>query len=94
MTVRWTDLALRDLTTIRTHIAGEDAAAADRIVQRINQVTRSLCEPVAYSGRQGKVRGTWELVVPRVPYIVVYQRNEEATTILRVLHSAQQWPSS
>lgn len=44
--------------------------------------------------RAGRMRGTREIVV-RANYVMVYRLDEadEAITILRVLHAAQQWPA-
>lgn len=44
-----------------------------------------------YSGRDGRLKGTRELVVARTPFIVIYTVNE-AIGPVRVLHGAQQWP--
>lgn len=45
-------------------------------------------------GRVGRVKGTRELVIQRTPFILVYRVRPRAARveILRVLHSAQQWP--
>jgi addiction module RelE/StbE family toxin len=43
-------------------------------------------------GRPGRVLGTYELVVPRTPYIVVYEIDGDIVRIFRVLHNAQRWP--
>jgi toxin ParE1/3/4 len=42
-----------------------------------------------YSGRRGSVEETYELVVPRLPYIVVY-RVTERVEIVAIFHAAQQ----
>ena len=41
-------------------------------------------------GRPGRIDGTRELV--RAPYIIVYRVRSEAVEILRIYHSAQNWP--
>jgi toxin ParE1/3/4 len=41
-----------------------------------------------YSGRQGSVEGTYELVVSRLPYIAVY-RVTDSVEIVAVFHAAQ-----
>lgn len=33
------------------------------------------------------------LVVPPLPYVIVYEVDEETVNISRVLHGAQDWPS-
>ena len=43
-------------------------------------------------GRPGRVADTRELVVSDTPYLAAYQIAGDAVLILRVLHSAQQWP--
>jgi plasmid stabilization system protein ParE len=43
-------------------------------------------------GRIGRVEGTRELVFAPLPCIAVYRVTEEAVEILRIYHSAQDWP--
>jgi len=45
-----------------------------------------------YRGRPGRKAGTREFVLPRLPYIVVYQITGEVIHIARILHGAQKWP--
>ena len=45
-----------------------------------------------YRGRHGRVENTRELVVPRLPYVIVYRAAEERLLILNVVHGAQRWP--
>jgi len=47
-----------------------------------------------HMGRPGRVNGTRELVVPRTPCIVIYEIEGDMVRIIRVLHSAQRWPSA
>jgi toxin ParE1/3/4 len=63
--------------------------------ERIRETT-SLLLDFPYIGREGALSGTRELVVPSLPYIVVYRVEiaEEETTvvILGVYHGAQLRP--
>jgi toxin ParE1/3/4 len=43
-------------------------------------------------GRPGRKPGTRELVIPRLPYIVIYRVRGERVQILRVLHTARERP--
>ncbi|WP_321961187.1 type II toxin-antitoxin system RelE/ParE family toxin [Paraburkholderia sp. J7] len=45
-------------------------------------------------GRVGRVSGTRELVVESTPFVLAYRYENEALTILRVLHSARRWPDT
>ena len=44
------------------------------------------------AGREGRIESTRELVIPKFPYIVVYQTAKEIR-ILAVLHTSRKWPS-
>ena len=46
------------------------------------------------SGRIGRIDGTREAVVPRSPYIVVYEILEQTVYILGIWHATRQWPES
>jgi len=43
-------------------------------------------------GREGRVRGTRELVIIGSPFIVVYRVTKTRIEILRLLHGARLWP--
>jgi toxin ParE1/3/4 len=45
-------------------------------------------------GRPGKVEGTRELILPNLPYLIVYTEMNEEIIILRILHSSMNWPES
>lgn len=44
-------------------------------------------------GRKGRLEETRELVIVDTPYIVVYRVKDDKVEILRVLHSAQKFPT-
>jgi toxin ParE1/3/4 len=43
-------------------------------------------------GRPGRVAGTRELVISSTPFVVIYRLQGQSIEVLRLLHSAQQWP--
>ncbi len=49
-------------------------------------------EVVPNRGRPGKKRGTRELVVRSLPYIVIYQVSGDVVSAARILHGAQKRP--
>ncbi len=94
MKIAWTELASNDLSNIYEFIAQDDPRIAARIVTAVvAHVERQLLE-YPNSGRAGRVAGTMELVVPRLPYIVPYRINGEQLEILRVYHAKRMWPDS
>ena len=92
MKVRWRPAAEADRDGIIEYIAQDDPVAAidlgDAIDRRVAELPK---HPKLY--RVGRVKGTREMVV-HPNYIVVYRIVRSAIEILRVLHSARQWPPS
>lgn len=88
--LEWKATAIADLLAIVDYISDDNPDAAQALKDEIEAKTSRLPDnPQLY--RVGRVDGTREMVV-RPNYIVVYADNASAVTILRVLHSAQQWP--
>jgi toxin ParE1/3/4 len=87
----WTEPAARALESIQDYIAKDNRRAAWEVAQKIRQsVTRLNDHPKL--GREGRVRGTYELVIPALPYIVPYRLKGNEIQILTVFHAARKWP--
>jgi toxin ParE1/3/4 len=72
--------------------------AAERVAARVLSAASGLAG-TPERGRPGRVAGTRELVLPPLPYIVVYAVEEHPAAgsgarvvVLRVLHGAMRWP--
>ena len=90
MRVRWRPVAEADRDGILDHIAQDDPVAAIELGDAIDRRVAALPQhPKLY--RVGRVRGTRELVV-HPNYVLVYRIARDEIQILRVLHSARQWP--
>jgi addiction module RelE/StbE family toxin len=88
--VSWRPTAEADRDGIIDYIAQDDPVAAIELGDTIDRrVTALPKHPQLY--RAGRVRGTREMVV-HPNYIVVYRIVRREIEILRVLHSARQWP--
>ena len=88
--LEWKAAAISDLLAIVDYISDDNPDAAQALKDEIESKTSRLPEhPRLY--RVGRVAGTREMVV-RPNYIVIYAENDQAVTILRILHAAQQWP--
>lgn len=73
------------------YIAADDAESAQRVAQAIRSASERL-DQFPQMGRNGAEMSTKELVVPGLPYILIYRQQGPAIQILRLLHSRQKWP--
>jgi toxin ParE1/3/4 len=88
MKLRYKARALGHIKAIHDYIAQDDPAAAIRVLRRIeHSVARLAILP--FSGRPGVVAGTRILVVPGLPYVVIYRVGEDEVDIIAVLHTAR-----
>ncbi|HVY35392.1 MAG TPA: type II toxin-antitoxin system RelE/ParE family toxin [Caulobacteraceae bacterium] len=91
MKVTWSQVARHDRIATYHYIAQDSVAAADKVDDAIKSKSLQLID-FPESGRPGRVKGTRELVVTGLPYVIVYAIRGDVVRILRVLHGAQQWP--
>ncbi len=91
MRIRWTKSAVADLESIVNFIRTDNAEAAYGVGRELYSAAESLSS-MPRRGRVGQVEGTRELVLARLPYIIVYQVLERYVVIVRVRHAAQEWP--
>jgi toxin ParE1/3/4 len=83
-------MALADREAIMVFIAQDNATAAiDLDLEFEAKAESARRRPALY--KPGRVKGTREIVV-RPNYVMVYRVTAEMVEVLRVLHSAQQWP--
>jgi toxin ParE1/3/4 len=87
----WAPQALEDIGAAFDYLMERHPKAARRVYYNILfQVELLAKQP--FSGRVGRVTGTRELVVTSTPFIVPYRVHQERLEIIRVFHSARQWP--
>jgi addiction module RelE/StbE family toxin len=88
--LEWSRTAYSDLINIIDYIADDNLEAAQKVKDDIESKANNLRE-FPEMGRPGRVENTRELIVWS-NFILVYQAKSSSVKILRVLHSAQQWP--
>ncbi len=91
MQVRWTSAAAGDLENIADYLLERTPENAARLIREVCEAAFAL-RIYPNRGRVGKKSGTRELVLPSLPYIVVYKFASEVVHIVRILHGAQDWP--
>jgi toxin ParE1/3/4 len=91
MNIRWSPEAANDLLVIVEFIHNNNPSAATRVALVVFERVESLSS-FPELGRLGRVKGTRELVLAPLPFIVVYRAKPEFLEIIRVLHGSQRWP--
>jgi toxin ParE1/3/4 len=95
-TVQWSRAALDDLKAQVAYIARDNADAARRIADRVLTTAASLGDRL--TGRPGRISGSYEKSVPRLPYILVYEVDavpgREIVSILHLIHTSRDWPKT
>ena len=91
MRLKWTDVAVSDLASIRDYIEADNPEAAQKAAVRILSQAESLVSHPR-KGRPGRVPNTRESLVPNLPYFIVYRVRKEQVEILRVLHTSRRYP--
>jgi toxin ParE1/3/4 len=90
MKLRYEPNALVDIRNIHRYIEKRNPVAAARVVERIRAAVRRISESPRI-GHIGLVPNAMEWVVKGLPYIVVYEIDEERdeVVILAVFHGRQ-----
>ena len=93
MQIRWSPAAAEDLERIFEFIETDNPGAAQRVARTIFEHAGSIGNN-PYQGRSGRVLGTRELLLPPLPFIVIYRvlEHADAIEIVNVIHGAQRWP--
>ena len=91
MRVRYRQRAQRDIASIHAYIKNRNPRAATEVVARIRGAADRL-GIWPYLGHVGRAQGTYEWIVVGLPYIVVYEIDDNAdeVAIIAVFHGAQE----
>jgi toxin ParE1/3/4 len=85
MRLRWLASGRATLHSSLRRIRDENPAVASDLARRVDRAVQRL-EAFPNSGRVGTVSAARELVIPRLPFIVVYRVTNAEVQILRVFH--------
>lgn len=87
--VIWSPKSQDDIRQIAFWILKDNPKAAIDTVDRIETCANKLA--MSDTGRKGRTGETREKVVTGLPYVLVYDLDESALKVLRVIHGARNW---
>lgn len=90
MEVLWLKGAVTDPDEIVTYLAERNPAAAAKTAAALHDAA-SLLSDHPRMGRKGRVPGTRELVVSRLPFVIAYRVRRDRVEVLRVIHGRRHW---
>lgn len=71
------------------YLADRNQPAAERLVERVETTVRDLADrPI---GRPGYAPDTFEKIVLKTSYVIVYELCGDELRVLRLFHMAQDW---
>jgi toxin ParE1/3/4 len=91
MKIVWSAASVRHLRQVMEYIEGDSMMGATTVRRRILRTVQRVGE-MPNSGREGRVDGTREAVVPGTAYIVVYRAGNNAVEVISIWHAAREWP--
>ena len=93
MNIRWQTQAHKDLQGVLHFHTNQRSTAGPKLVQNIIHFAIKQLQVAPQSGRQGRVEGTRELIVPGCLFVVVYRIKNNEIQILAIRHQARLWPN-
>jgi plasmid stabilization system protein ParE len=88
--VEWSAEASRDFEEAMEYIAFDSEAASILVATRILTAIDRLGD--IPTGHPGRVKGTYEKLVPKTAYIIAYTLSDATIGIARIIHGAHDWP--
>jgi addiction module RelE/StbE family toxin len=91
MQVKWLRRALENLDDEAAHITKDSPRVAAEFVVHMRDSAAMLADQ-PNMGQPGRISGTRELIVTRFSYILPYRVRGDSVEVLRLFHTARQWP--
>lgn len=88
--VVWSRDALDDVRAQLAFIAADNPDAARWVADALRDAAAALGR--APTGRPGRLTGVYEKSVAGLPYVIAYTIGGDTIAIVRVIHTARDWP--
>jgi toxin ParE1/3/4 len=90
MEVVWLAGALFDLSEIIEYIVARNPTAVPKVAAGLHHAAARLAGQPRL-GRNGRIAGTRELVISRLPFVIAYRVRGDRIEVLRVIHGRRDW---
>lgn len=90
LTLHWTPIAISHLRAAYEYVAQDSVSAANSLIEQIFSAVERLAR-YPQIGREGRVKGTRELVIAGTPFLVAYRLRRTQIAVLAVFHGARRW---
>ncbi len=88
MRIRWTPAAAADLQHISEYLAVHHPHYRQPTLHTLYDSVRSL-KLLPNRGRPGREKGTRELILSPLPYVIAYRVEKQSIQVLHIHHQAQ-----
>jgi len=88
--IDWSNEAAQDFEDAIDYISLDSEPRARLVADRILTAIDSLGE--LPTGRPGRVKGIYEKLVQKTPYIVAYIIFDDRIRVVRIIHGSRDWP--
>lgn len=87
--VVWSSHASSQYLSALAYLADRSEPAASKLQDRVEATVESLAKrPV---GRPGYAEDTFEKIIPKTSYVLVYELSGDELRVLRLFHMSQNW---
>lgn len=85
----WSDIAIDQYAAAFDYLAERNWSAAEKLRSRVRETVERLSRrPI---GRPGRAPDTFEKIIERTSYLLVYELAGDELRVLRLFHMSQDW---
>lgn len=86
LSIKWTALARQDILEATKHALEDDPGKAEKLASTIFKAVEQIAL-FPGSAPPGRIEGTRQLSLPKLPFVIVYKIGFTDLHILRILHT-------
>jgi len=91
MKITLTPTANRDIKSIYDYIVENSTVTTAKKVLSSIENTIDKLEEFSQLGKVGRIKNTRELIVPRLPFVILYKIYPDKIAITSIMHTSKKW---